>query len=232
MDRMENAAKSVRKLTTLCLAKAISTAMRAAYGDDWFRAVKTEDSGYQSKEKRILGNADRFADCDFQALLKLLYYRKSCRDAVFGYYQPQKLGPDSKREGQNFDALLLRLIDYRNNLDAHERVEDVERQVRGETLKKIYGYNEAIVDMVKLTEVFEIVADEQGVSYYTRVRRIQSDLMMDAVSRAYPISEMIKKEKLRADVDEIVKICQDLQIEVRIEQYVLCFVTYDYERTV
>ncbi len=231
MDRNENAAKSIRKQTTICLATAISTALQDEYGDDWFEIIKEED---MASEYPILGKATRFGDCDFQAMVKLLKYRPKYKEIILTYYQTPIAGIEKKANARmsDFDSLLTRLINYRNDLDAHESLEDVERQVKGENLRKIYGYTEAISDMIKLTEVFEEIEDEQGVSYHDRVLRIQSDLQKESASQAYSISKMLARERLNADVGEIVKICQDLRIEVRTVAYELCFVTSDYERTV
>ncbi len=224
MDRAENAAKSIRKQTTMCLAKAIGLSMRAAYGDQWFERVRKED---EREEKPILKGKERFSECDFQALVKLLCFREPCRHAVLSFCRTSI--PVSEQKGK-LEALLKRLINYRNDLDAHEAVGDVARQIKGEDLKKLYGYEEAINDMVKLTEVFACVTDEQGVSYYARTQKIRSDYREQSKLRAYPIAKVAAQQGM--DVGEFINICRALRIDIRTVRNELCFVTPEYERTV
>lgn len=170
---MKNARQIVhdaKDLLTVCLAKAIDMALTEQLGDDWFGKFLQEDAG---DNNRITNDGQTSVhDLDLQALLKLLRFKSSLSEQVLtwhGFYDGMDQYSRVSQERQ-FNNLLYRLInDFRNRIEAHTRAADIEKELSGQQLNRIYGYEEAYHDMCKLSQIFKKAKDSNNVPYCKRI---------------------------------------------------------------
>ena len=146
--------------------------MTVHLGNDWFQRFAQDDAREKVSNRITKAGQTSVRDLDLQALLKFLRYRASLSDRVltyFGFYEnTDQFAADTQR--QQFCSLLDRLInDFRNRIEAHCRAADIEKELSGQELNRIYGYQEAVQDMCKLAQVFEKSTDANGVSYYRQI---------------------------------------------------------------
>lgn len=165
-------AHDAKDILTVCLAKAIDKALSAQSDQDWFAAFIQQDAKEKVSNRITKAGQTSVRDLDLQALLKFLRYRGTLSHQVLTYYGLFD-GMDSfaiDAQVQQFNALLDRLInDFRNRIEAHSRAADIEMELSGRGLNRIYGYEEAVQDMYKLAQVFCDVKDSSGVSYCRRI---------------------------------------------------------------
>lgn len=171
----KRAARECKDLLALCLAKGMEQALFAYMGPQWFACLLAEDL-LQEPKKQILKNGQQsIQDLDLQALLKILRYRESFADAVLSYYGFLSADDPFSNQGQlrQLRGLLDRLItEFRNSMEAHTRVADIEQ---GEELQRLYGYEEAMQDMEKLSGIFKTIKDSKGVSYHSRIAELRKN---------------------------------------------------------
>lgn len=164
----ETAAK-VQDLLTLCLAKAFDTSLSAAKGPDWFAQFKKEEEEERFPIPRSYQTS--IYDCDFQALLKILYYRPEYAKLILKYYRRSDELAGSERPSP-FRRTLGRLInDYRNDIAAHVSAKKIRENFSGNEESIYYDYPDAIRDMTSIAKVFEAVKDENGKSYYEQIKK-------------------------------------------------------------
>lgn len=170
MGREKQNAQQAKDLLTLCLAKAIQDSLSARLGANWFQLFLQDDHAQDPKFQIARNGQTSIRDMDLQALLKILRYRDRFADHVFAYYRfgagDDAFAVQTKR--RQIRSLLDRLItDYRNSIEAHSRVADLEQEP-----DRIYGYREALQDMRKLASIFKPVCDSRGISYYSQIEKL------------------------------------------------------------
>lgn len=172
MDRWELIAHRAKNLLTVCLAKGIDQAMTAQCGDQWFLDFAKQEAAESPATQIVKEGHKSVRDLDFQALLKILRYRDALATQVLSRYSFFG-GLDSfSAEGQRkqLNSLLDRLIkDFRNCIQAHPRAADIEKELTGQGVNRIYGYVEAYQDMHKLAQVFSDVTDQNGRPYADQI---------------------------------------------------------------
>ena len=170
MRNWRKIAQEAKDILTVCLAKVIDRSMAAQLGDDWFSAFAAEDSR-EKVNNRITKPAQKSVqDLDLQALLKFMRYRPRWVTEVlrfYGFYNGlDEFAAEAQR--RQLDSLLDRLInDFRNRIEAHSRAADLYSELSGQGVERIYGYEEAYHDMVRLTRIFS--KDKVGKVYYHRM---------------------------------------------------------------
>lgn len=175
MDGWRQIAHEAKDLLTVCLAKAIDQPMTAQYGSQWFAAFVQEDLHAKVSNRIAKAGQVSVQDLDLQALLKFLRYRTEMAGQVLHYYGFfAGLDPFStEQQLRQLNDLLDRLIhDFRNRIEAHSRASDLEKELSGEQMNRIYGYEEAVQDMIKLASIFPTVTDRQNVPYCKRIENL------------------------------------------------------------
>ena len=167
MGQEKQNAQKAKDLLTLCLAKAIQESLSARLGENWFQAFLQEDHAQDPKFQIARNGQASVRDFDLQALLKILRYRDRFAEQVFAYYHFADAFTDQTKKRQ-IRSLLDRLItDFRNSIEAHSCVADIEQEP-----DRIYGYQEALRDMQKLSGFFKTVTDQRGVSYHSQISKL------------------------------------------------------------
>lgn len=168
-------ARDAKDLLTVCLAKGIDGALSEQLGQDWFCDFAQNDTKEKVSNRITKPTQTSVYDLDLQALLKFLRFRSMLANQVLNYYGLFG-GMDSfaaDAQIQQFNALLDRLInDFRNRIEAHSRASDIEKELSGQGVNRIYGYEEAVQDMYKLARIFGKVCDNSGVAYYRRIETL------------------------------------------------------------
>lgn len=172
MQAWRQVAHEAKDILTVCLAKAVDRALADRLGQQWFADFAQSDAKEKVGSRITKNGQTSVRDLDLQALLKLLRYRRELANQVLDYYGLFD-GMDafaSDAQIQQFNGLLDRLInDFRNRIEAHSRAADIEKELSGQGLNRIYGYEEAVQDMYKLARIFAEVKDSNGVAYYQRI---------------------------------------------------------------
>ena len=170
------AAQQAKDLLSVCLAKAIQKAMYTTQGPRWFETFSQEDQQEEPGHRILKTGQVNIMDLDLQALLKILRYRESYADRILSFYgfitADEYAAKNQKRQ---LRSLLDRLItEFRNQMEAHVRVADIEKSFRQQPAQGLYGYQEALQDMEKLAGIFQQVRDSSGVSYYDRICQLRN----------------------------------------------------------
>lgn len=170
MITVKERAKRIQDILTLCLAEAYSTALNNQIGERWFSDFKKLEI---EESHPIIGDLQKtIYDCDFQALLKILYYRSSYCDKILWYYEASHL-VNSGNKKTPFQRAIARLLnDYRNELDAHLSAGKIYELSKHRSDSFFFGYEDAIRDMVGLAGVFTSVTDENGKTYYSKILKL------------------------------------------------------------
>lgn len=175
MQNWKHIAHESKDILTVCLAKAIDTALTAQQGAAWFDAFAAADAKEKVNVRITKGGQTSAQDLDLQALLKFLRYRGELTQQVLTYYGFFD-GLDSfaiDAQWYQLNQLLDRLMnDFRNRIEAHSRAADIEREIAGQHMDRIYGYEEAVQDMYKLARIFAKVKDSKGISYCRRIETL------------------------------------------------------------
>lgn len=205
MEKWELTAHKAKNLLTVCLAKAIDQAMIARQGNHWFSDFVQAEATYELGKRIAKSEQKSVRDLDFQALLKILRYREDLANQVLTYYRFFGQLDSYAAEGQRkqLNNLLDRLIkDFRNGIQAHPRAADIERELAGQGVDRLYGYIDAYQDMYKLARVFSDVADSRGYSYAKQILALSASDKSPAkktaeksVSRKKPIEQIPKEKK-------------------------------------
>ncbi len=192
----------------LCMVKAIDTALSNRVGADWFAKFKKIDS---KKEKHILKEHYTSAQSmDLQSCFKFFKHGSDYAKIVFEFYGNNFYlqNQDAQQAEKQLQFLLNNLMNnVRNEVCAHasaNMIENGESSVR----YSVYGYNEAVNDMIKFASFFKQVLDSDGVSYYQKM------LSMTQVKNSYSIADTIRCENLKADIGTFVTACNKLNIGI------------------
>ena len=206
--------EKIRLYTQRCLALAINKAMTAAEDENWFAALKENEDKVRLKNPNfavIKEGHTRISQCDFQAVLKILYYRKSYKETTFPELHP--------KEKDKVQSVLLSVIDFRNSEIAHKPVLEEKDFVPGE-----YSYDNAILDMLYLLHFFPEIKgpaprseeeyDEEAeiICYYDEATKVFEQYKAEGGQRDYLMIDAIKKYKLSITVDQFCEACDQLNI--------------------
>ncbi len=170
-NNIKEKATRIQDLLTLCLAIATDTALSASKGQDWFTQFKEEEKSERFPITREEQN--NIKDCDFQALLKILYYRYDYSKIILEYYgQSNAIRSGNPEYGTPFQRTIGRLmLDYRNSIAAHVSAEKIHDNIKGKKESKFYDYPQAIQDMVGVAKVFSAVKSEDGINFYNEIKK-------------------------------------------------------------
>lgn len=172
MQNWRQISMEAKDILTVCLAKAIDQALTAQLGSNWFANFAKEDAKEKVSLRITKAGQRSVRDLDLQALLKFLRYRSGLTSRVLyhhGFFEHMDAfsAEDQRRQ---LNTLLDRLMnDFRNRIEAHSRAADIEKELSGQGLNRIYGYEEAYQDMYKLARLFPGVTDSKGVPYWRRM---------------------------------------------------------------
>lgn len=173
MSNWKDAAHEAKDLLTVCLAKGIDSALVAQIGDDWFAQFLAVEEQEKNVSHRIgKPGQQSMRDMDLQGLLKFLRFRPAYLQAILVHYECVSDADPIARDvlTQQLNQLLDRLInDFRNRIGAHNRAADIEQEINGSDPRRIYGYEEALQDMLRLARIFSTVKDAKGVYYWRRI---------------------------------------------------------------
>ena len=170
MGNDRETATKVQDLLTLCLADAIDGALRVVRGNQWFQVFRQEESEKPPAHMIVRNFHESVADCDFQALLKILYFRDEYSRDILENYGHKEAVNKGNRESP-FHRTVGRLInDYRNSIAAHASAGKIQRNLAGEPVGDFYDYESALKDMTSVARVFSAVRNENGESYYDLIR--------------------------------------------------------------
>lgn len=178
MQNWRQIAHEAKDMLTVCLAKSIDRALSAQNGINWFADFALAESKEKVNTRIVKPGHQSVQDMDLQALLKFLRYRTSLTNQVLSYYGFFEGLDDFAAEGQlrQLSALLDRLInDFRNRIEAHNRAVDIEKELSGHGLERVYGYEEAYQDMLKLARIFRSVTDSSGTSYARHIESLKAE---------------------------------------------------------
>ena len=169
MKNEKEKAARIADLLTLCLLTAIDTALTKERGQDWFNKFKNNEA---LKQRPITSEKHNKAeDLDFQALLKIIHFRKDERIIVLQHYWGKKKDEEVENN-KYFEYTRIRLInDYRNNIAAHVSASQISDNLTGKQESLTYDYSDAIKDMLRVAKVFEKVVNEKGISYYKLMKK-------------------------------------------------------------
>lgn len=170
MITVKERAKRIQDILTLCLAGAYGDALNSQIGERWFSDFKKLEI---EESHPIIGDSQKtIYDCDFQALLKILYYRSSYCDKILWYYDASHLVNSGNKKSPFQRAIARLLNDYRNDLDAHLSAGKIYELSVHRSNSFFFGFEDAIRDMVGLAGVFASVTDENGKSYYSKILKL------------------------------------------------------------
>ncbi len=172
MEKWELIAHKAKNLLTVCVAKGIDQAMTDRKGSQWFLDFVLDEATYEPGKQIARSEQKSVSDLDFQGLLKILRYREDLANQVLTHYSFFAQMDSYAAEGQRkqLNNLLDRLIkDFRNGIQAHPRAADIEKELSGQGIDRLYGYIDAYRDMYKLARVFSDVVDDRGYSYAKQI---------------------------------------------------------------
>ena len=192
----------------LCMVKAIDTALTNRSGKDWFEKFKDIDS---KSEKPILEkHYTSVHSMDMQSCFKFFRFGEDHAKIVFEYYGNNFYiqNQDAQRAEKQLIYLLNNLMNnVRNEVYAHASASMIENGAAS-VRYSVYGYNEAVNDMIKFASFFKQVTDNDGISYYEKM------LSMTHVKNSYSIANTIKQENLKTDAGTFVTACNNLGIGI------------------
>ncbi len=200
----------MKDLLTVCLAKAIDSALCNKEGERWFMVFVDNDARekypiFQSFHRTVY-------DGDLQALLKFLRYRPSYAETVLTYHGfiTAEDTAANRLKKEQLDHLITRLItDYRNRLEAHTSAAYIEDTPTG-----VYTYVDAVEDMIKCAEVFAAVRDKDGVPYHERMTALLTKHTEQKDIKHYAVDEVFESLPTRPSTDEFLECCRALEIPV------------------
>ncbi len=206
--------EKIRLYTQRCLALAINEAMIAAEDENWFATLAANEDKVRAKNPTfavIKEDHTRISQCDFQAVLKILSYRKQYRETTF-----QNV---TQKEKDKINNTLTCVIDFRNSELAHKAVLEEKDCIPGE-----YSYDNAILDMMYLLHFFpnihgpapkseyEDEIDAKNICYYDEATKVFTQYKAEGGQRDYLMIDAIKKYKLTITVDQFCEACDQLNI--------------------
>ena len=174
MASQKEVAAQVQDLLTVCLAKAFDFALIKYNGRDWFYWFKRAEENEKFPITREYQKS--IHDCDFQAMLKILYYRPEYAQKILGFFGREEAANAKTMRRSPLYRTIGRLInDYRNDIAAHVSAQKIQENIDGESESVFYDYPDAIRDMTSIAKVFEAVKAENGKSYYELILKAQKE---------------------------------------------------------
>lgn len=194
----------------LCMVKAIDTALTSRIGANWFLTFKEIDS---KKDRPILENHyTSVHSMDLQSCFKFFRYGDDYAKIVLEFYGNNFYiqNNETQQAEKQLHYLLNNLINnVRNDFYAHASAGMIENGVNSSVRYSVYGFNEAVNDMIKFASFFRQVTDADGVSYYDKMRSLSN------VKNSYSVKDTIKHENLKVDVGTFVNACNALNITIQ-----------------
>ncbi len=220
-------ATTIKKYCTLCLAQGFDEALTAAFGDAWFDAFLAAEA--EEDHPITHRHFDNVYSLDFQALLKILYYRPAYARAILEHFGYLNGTEDADRQGALNHRLRALMHLYRNRMDAHTSARAVSRSLSDDDIDaSLYTHEHAVNDMLIVASIFRSVKDEQGNSYYDQMNRAVAEHRQNAAAQSYPIAAVIEANKLHTDPLTVFQICGDLEIPASVIRGQYCFTTDNY----
>ena len=177
MQNWKDISEKINEHLTVCLAEGIDQALIAQRGDNWFAEFSQAEMSQIPAHRITQSGQTSVHDLDLQGLLKILRHRSQLATLVLEYHGFYK-GLDRvtiESQTQQLINLLDRLIhDYRNRIEAHLRAADIAKELSGKRVDRIYGYEAACQDMLRLATIFSRVKNDKGVSYAKLIGRINN----------------------------------------------------------
>lgn len=177
MQNWKDISEKVNEHLTVCLAEGIDQALIAQCGSNWFAEFAQGELSQIPAHRITQPDQTSVHDLDLQGLLKILRHRSHLATLVLEYHGFYK-GLDRvtiESQTQQLINLLDRLIrDYRNRIEAHLRAADIAKELSGKRVDRIYGYEAACQDMLRLATIFSRVKNDRGVSYAKLIRRLNN----------------------------------------------------------
>ena len=190
IDADKLTASNVQDLLTVCLARALDESLTSRVGQNWFLQLKEEEAGYDNV-KKIIHDKTNVWELDFQALVKILYYRRTWSEQVLDHYGKGNCVTQAQPGAQVKESKFLRdlyslMVDYRNALSAHTSAGSVNSKLtnKKDGSSEYYTYADAIHCMVRVAKVFDTVKDERGKSYYDQIVKLSEDQKKKSPSAA------------------------------------------------
>lgn len=228
MQSKRNIVDKARDILSLCLRDAINTSLTAIRGEDWFQkfAAEEKDIKAHSKDKKassiVQARHKNVDDLDLQAFLKILKHRDSYRADVLAYFN---IDVSNKGNSQALDSALDNLIDIvRNTMYAHTSVSAIENTLKKDDFNAVYGYDEAMNDIILISRFFDGLKNSDGVPYTEELEKLRNSLKKST----YDIEETIKNEKLSITVSQFITYCTELGADITTLNSKVCFVTSEY----
>lgn len=178
MQKWRQITRDARDLLTICLAKSFDQALVEQCGSDWFVEFVESENNEKVTTRITKPGQQSVQDLDLQALLKILRHRNNLAQKILSYYGFFEELDSYEAEGQSrqLNNLLDRLVnDFRNRIEAHPRAADLEKELSGQGPDRIYGYEEAYQDILKLSRIFGAVTDSCGVSYTSQIAALAAE---------------------------------------------------------
>ena len=175
MQNWKHIAHEAKDLLTVGVAKAIDSALSAQCGSNWFASFAESDAKEKINLRITKPGQMTVHDMDLQALLKFLRFRTAHADIVLthhGFFNGLDAIAIDAQKHQLTQLLDRLMVDFRNRIEAHSRAADIEQEISGNGLNRIYGYEEAAQDMLRLARLFPSVQDAKGVSYCRRIESL------------------------------------------------------------
>jgi len=164
-------ASKIQDLLTVCLAKAFDLALSTSDSPYWFYYFVQEELMPDQKFPIARAGQQTVYDLDFQALMKILFYRRRYALKILSFFGREELISKDPKKKTPFERTLGRLInDYRNQIAAHVSADKIQDNIKGINSKAGYDYGNAILDMTSVAQVFKAITDEKGVSYYKQIK--------------------------------------------------------------
>ena len=174
-------ASNIQDLLTVCIARALDESLTRNIGKNWFLHLKAEEANYDNG-KKIIYDKNNVWELDFQALVKILYYRRPWAEQVLDYFDKSNCITHTPPANPAKDTKFMRdlyslMVDYRNTLNAHTSAGSVNSKLTNDKSgsAEYYTYEDAIHCMVRVAKVFEKVKDERGKSYYEQIVKLSED---------------------------------------------------------
>lgn len=223
MQNKRDIIDKAKDVLLLCLRDAINTSLTATRGEDWFQVFAQEELP-KKKSHRLVSdpNHKKLDDLDLQAYLKLLRYREQYSSEILSYF---RIDTSDKSHSYIFDKTLDNLIHIvRNSMYAHASATIIEGKENDSEFNSVYGYDEAMNDIILLAKFFAGLKSSDGELYVDKLEALKKSLYKST----YDVEETIFKEKLNLDTAGFITYCTELGVDIITKNNKICFVTSEY----
>lgn len=207
--------KKLNNLLCECLSKAIEIEFQRLLGDGWFDDLKSNDISAYNGNATLLFKTS-LAECSTSEFAQILLDNEHCRDILIDSFNREF--NDVYGDSSQLVFLLRRLLDadeVEKHLDKNENI--------------IYGFDELARDILKLGELFSVVANDDDEYYFEKMQKVYDEYLNDVNTDAFPIDDTIESEELKISKSKFFDICKDIGYDVIVENDRICFCTRDYD---